>query len=406
MLKTVLTSFALALHNIRTHFLHTMLSVLGIVIGVAALVGILSLIDGMESYAHEQVSTTSLRHIIVGSQTTREVDHVRIAKDTYPYLNYERFQKLMTSLPQPIQGNLYIRQPTELLLPDTTRRLGLIAMGTTAPFPPHVEVEAGELFTEADVRAHRPVVVVNRALARQLVGTAAPETVVGQTLSLRGETFRVVGLFAGDGTLAQAYLPITLFSEDELRKNPPQVFLEAPTVEDVPVYQAAAEAHLRSQFPDQADDFFVSTNEGRVQQANRGFLIFRLVMGFITGLSVLVGGIGVMNVMLISVTERTMEIGIRKATGAKRRDILLQFLSESVTISGFGSLLGLIVGMLGSLVLVAVLRHITEAPFQVAFTASTLGFIAGLALLIGVVFGTYPALRAARLDPVDAIRHE
>ena len=126
----------------------------------------------------------------------------------------------------------------------------------------------------------------------------------------------------------------------------------------------------------------------------------------IVGISVLVGGIGVMNVLLISVNERTNEIGIRKAVGANKRDILLQFLSESITISAFGSLLGLILGVVGTMIIIPIVKAITEAPFQAAYTVNTLVIISLVALLVGIVFGTYPAIRAARLDPVEAMRRE
>jgi putative ABC transport system permease protein len=119
-----------------------------------------------------------------------------------------------------------------------------------------------------------------------------------------------------------------------------------------------------------------------------------------------VGGIGVMNVLLISVTERTAEIGIRKATGANRRDIMLLFLSESITVSAFGSFLGLVLGVLGTMVIIPIIKAITEVPFQAAYTWNTFLVITVLSILVGIVFGTYPAIRASRLNPVEAIRHE
>ncbi|HMV91798.1 MAG TPA: FtsX-like permease family protein, partial [Cyclobacteriaceae bacterium] len=119
-----------------------------------------------------------------------------------------------------------------------------------------------------------------------------------------------------------------------------------------------------------------------------------------------VGGVGVMNVLLISVTERTTEIGIRKAVGANRRDIILLFLSESVTVSAFGSVLGLIFGTLFTMAAIPIVKAITKIPFQAAYTFDTFFLIAIIAIIVGIVFGTYPAVRASRLDPVEAIRHE
>jgi putative ABC transport system permease protein len=148
------------------------------------------------------------------------------------------------------------------------------------------------------------------------------------------------------------------------------------------------------------------TNGFRLQQAERGFRLFRVIMGLIVGISVVVGGIGVMNVLLISVTQRTSEIGVRKAVGAKRKDILLQFLTESITISSFGSFCGLLLGIFGTMGAIPIIRALTKIPFQASYTWNTIAVVAILALLVGIIFGTYPAVRASRLDPVEAMRRE
>ena len=135
-------------------------------------------------------------------------------------------------------------------------------------------------------------------------------------------------------------------------------------------------------------------------------LLFRLLMAAITGISLVVGGIGIMNVLLASVAERTREIGIRKAVGARRRDILLQFLAESVTITGVGSAFGTALGLGAAYAITAVMRAQTQAIIYAATTAQTLAISALMAVLVGVAFGCYPALRAARLAPIDAIHME
>ncbi|HEY4650079.1 MAG TPA: FtsX-like permease family protein, partial [Pontibacter sp.] len=193
---------------------------------------------------------------------------------------------------------------------------------------------------------------------------------------------------------------------NELKADPPRMLFEVDDVDQVQAFKKDAERWLKTHVAKDTTDFRVITNEGRVEQAAKGFLLFRIVMGLIVGISVVVGGIGVMNVLLISVNERTVEIGVRKAMGAKKRDILLQFLAESVTVSLLGSLLGLVLGVLFAMGAAPVVKALTDVPFQAAFTLNTLMVITIIAVVVGIVFGTYPATRAARLNPVDAIRRE
>ena len=149
------------------------------------------------------------------------------------------------------------------------------------------------------------------------------------------------------------------------------------------------------------------TSAARLAQAQQGLLLFKLFMGAITGISLVVGGIGIMNVLLAAVTERTREIGIRRAVGARSRDVLLQFLAESVAITGAGSALGAALGLGSAFAITAIIRARAEgAPLQAAITWETLVVAVTAAVLVGLIFGLYPALRAVRLSPIDAIRHE
>jgi putative ABC transport system permease protein len=135
-------------------------------------------------------------------------------------------------------------------------------------------------------------------------------------------------------------------------------------------------------------------------------MLFRIIMGLIVGISVIVGGIGVMNVLLISVTQRTNEIGLRKAVGSRKSDIYVQFLSESMVVSLFGTVVGIIIGILASLAVVPIVHQIVEIPFSPAFSLLTITVITIFSLLIGVLFGTYPAYKASQLSPIDALRRE
>lgn len=323
-MKHVLVSFATALQNIRTRFFHTVLSILGIVIGVAALVAILSLIDGMEQYAREQITkTTTLRAILIQSNPYRTINDVSVRKERCDHFDLHSFTQLRAALTKPATGYLYWRQNGELTTHGGKRQTGSIITGLTLPLHPDLKLRHGRAFTKSELRQGQPVAFINQRLARQLVGKRPEQSAIGQQVGYHGKALTVVGVAAdGDAKAPQLLMPLSVVPDSALNASPPMGVIEAANVEDVPALKTQIERYLKDHMSNQLTDFQLITNEQRVVQAAKGFLLFRLVMGLIVGISVLVGGIGVMNVLLISVTERTVEIGVRKALGAKKRDIL------------------------------------------------------------------------------------
>jgi putative ABC transport system permease protein len=406
MLKNILIAFALALENIRTHFFHTVLSVLGIVIGVTALVAILSLIDGMEKYAHHQISTTtSLKAITISTERYKRTDNVWIKKDTFSFITYPDFIKLKTNFANEANSFIYTRQSGEVLA--NNQKIGAYIIGASASLPSNVKLAYGNLLSEADIAQKQPYTLINYLLATRMTKVDSLADLVGRKLLYKEKEFTIKGILdEKSDNAAEIVIPITFIPDQELTDNPPSCVIEATNVENVTGLKTKIEDRLKKLYPATFSGFSINTNEFRLKQVEQGFLFFRIVMGMIVGLSIVVGGIGVMNVLLISVTERTVEIGIRKAMGAKRKDILLQFLSESVTISAFGSILGLILGIASTFAIVPIIKAFVPVPFEASYTWNTLLIIATIAVLIGIVFGTYPAMRASRLDPVEAIRRE
>ncbi len=406
MLRKILHSFALAFANIRSNLFHTLLSVLGIVIGVAALVSILSLIDGMEKFARDQISsTTSLNGILIQSEVYKTVNDIRLRKDTVDVFNYSDYIRLAGKLSRPVKPYIRSSSSREVVYSSTGVKLGVNVLATGSSLQPGIENPQRDIFTDLDVEEKKPFVLVNNAFVKAVQAKTDLE-VIGKEIVFNDKSFVIKGVLSAKRESPQLYYPITLLSENELQANPPELIFEVEKTEDVLLLKDEMNDWLKANFKNAATDFRVLTNDYRLEQATKGFLLFRVIMGLIVGISVIVGGIGVMNVLVISVTERTAEIGLRKAAGANRRDIILLFLTESITISAFGSVLGVIAGVLGTMLIIPVIKAITDVHFQAAYTWNTMIIISIISLLVGVIFGTYPAIRASRLDPVEAIRHE
>lgn len=408
MIKSIISSFRQALENIRANFFHTFLSILGIVIGVAALVSILSLIDGMEKFANEQISnTTDLKVVGISTLTSKVVNNVRIPKDTFPILYWEDYTALLHDLPDAHRGMMSIAHPEELALEGHNEKAGAFVNATTPGIKEAKDLAFGQLLTEANLRNKDSVAVIDHNLAKQLADNNDLASLLHQTITTKDFRLKIIGILKETKSpRPMLEMPISLLPKEILQADPPDLYVEATAIEKVPALKTQIESWLKNRFPKLHQDFEIATNDFRVKQVAEGFLLFRVVMGLIVGISILVGGIGVMNVLLISVTERTSEIGIRKAMGANKSDIMRLFLSESIMVSLLGSLLGLTFGVLFTMAAVPIVKAFTEIPFQAAYTWNTFFIITIIAVLIGVIFGTYPAMKAARLDPVEAIRRE
>ena len=182
-----MVSFVTALENIRARFFHTVLSILGIVIGVAALVAMLSLIDGMEQYAQEQITkTTSLKAILIQPNLYKSVNEVGVKKQNYNYLTYNSFVKMRSTLTRPATGYLYSRQNAEIIVKADNRTIGTIVTGMSLPIHPDIQLLHGRAFTETDLTNKRSVALINQRLAKQLVGKKPEKTAINQQIVYKG----------------------------------------------------------------------------------------------------------------------------------------------------------------------------------------------------------------------------
>ncbi|MGH8622781.1 MAG: ABC transporter permease, partial [Burkholderiales bacterium] len=266
---------------------------------------------------------------------------------------------------------------------------------------------AGATFSEIDMRQRRLVAVLGFDVADKLFG--GPDQATGRAIRVRGTELTVVGVVAKKGTvLGQSWdafvmLPLSTFETLYGRRLTTVVSVKMATAEAVADAMLRAEEAMRIAHrlrPGEENDFTVDTGEGLIAFWGQLTRVIFTVVPAVVGIGIVVGGIVIMNIMLMSVTERTREIGLRKSLGASRRDIRRQFLAEAITLSFLGGLAGLAAGMgLAGLVQVA-----SPLPARVSFWSVMVAL--GLGMTVGVAFGVYPALRAARLDPIEALRHE
>ena len=400
-----------ALRTLRGNLLHTLLSTLGIVIGVAALVSILALGDGMEKFGREQVaSTTDLNAILVTPNIREKVDGLWVKKEN-PVLLLPAdaralkpvfSQAVTVAMQSELRGFLHVPGDTLKSAALVTACLGNTALGKS-------KIAFGRMFVPEDTEQGDSVLLINRVLAENLSASGYASDLLGQKLLFQDVPLRVVGILEnGTGqTPPHAFLPIRLLNAGQLKESPAVLVVTAEKTEDVPAVKNTLQTWLDEHKQGGKEGFEIITNDFRVAQMRKAILVFKLVMGLIVGIAILVGGIGIMNVMLMSVTERTREIGIRKAMGAKRKAIGLQFIAEALAISLLGCGLGLVLGIAFMAVAAPLIRHYAEVTgFQASFSLASFLVIALVAVLIGIAFGAVPAWKAAKLSPVEAMRHE
>jgi len=406
-------NFKVALRALRANKLRSFLTILGIVIGVATVVALLSIGNGATASITNQIrsSGSNLLNISAGQRRgfpgggeTRQASHIY-------YADYELLQHTLTenisAIVPTVQAAYTVKFGDQSLTADVS--------GTTADQKTirSFQVASGRFITDGDNKSDALVAVLGSQVAKDLFGSVTP---VGNTISINGVKFMMVGVLESKGASFGSpddmiFIPIQtgydkLFGETATfdgKQTLNDIIISVKTTGAMDTVSAEATYLLRRSHdlkPSDAADFNIQNQTDILNTLNSVTQTLTIFLGAIAGISLLVGGIGIMNIMLVSVTERTREIGLRKAVGATKNQILTQFLIETVTLSLLGGIIGILLG-----VLTATIFSVTGLIVSV-ITAGSIVMAFSFALAIGVFFGLYPAFRAANLHPMVALRYE
>ncbi len=402
---------------LRIHPLRTMLSILGIIIGSASLVATMSISDGMMGFARGQIEhETSVQVVTVASRTTDYRGGQWVSIPDYPVFSLADAEAARTAIGRASAVTVTLSSGTTARYRGAEQQVRATLGTADLPEFGDIDVAAGRFFSSVEASHNAPVVVLNFALARELVPGRDPRGLVGEMVQIKGRVRRVVGVLARNryeearNPDFALYAPIraaaAVLNPPGSGRFTPSLQLKASTVESVMALHEAAVDWLARRYSHWQDRVRVTVGLERLEQVEQAILLAKLFFSALVGISLLVGGIGIMNVLLTSVTERTREIGIRKAVAATGSDIRTQFLAESVSIAAVGTGIGLVIGLLLAVLVTAAFGYFVGAPVYPVLSLSTVGIAILSSSIVGLAFGTYPARRAARLLPIIAIAHE
>lgn len=407
--------FSSAVRSLMANSTRSALTMLGIIIGVAAVISLLAIGNGVQGQITGQI-TSNGANLVTIQGSSASANGVQTGS---------RYQSITLEDAQALDANRALTDAVAIS-PELTRT-GQATGGTgnayvtvNGVWPTYLQVhnssvQTGDFFTDADVSGDSNVIVLGPTLARQLFGADDP---LGKNVSINGKSFRVLGVMTSKSAGfmspdSQAFVPITTALSTLPGSDQPLNTIKKGRVIGSISITASSQDSVNNVVDEATDimnqrhgagtgpkaDFEITTQSQLLQTVETVVLLIRIFLVAVAGISLLVGGIGIMNIMLVSVTERTREIGIRKAIGAKESTILAQFVTEAVLISLAGALIGVVFGLLISLIATALWR-----PCPVNTTSIAVAVL--FAMATGLFFGVYPAQRAASLKPIDALRYE
>ncbi len=416
----IVRNIRLGIKDLMLHKLRSFLTALGMVFGVGSVIAMLAVGEGASKQALEQIHKLGSNNIIINSmkpveQATYDKEAARLSMYGLLYEDEIRIRESLDTVKRTVPARM-MRKDARL----GERNMELRLVCTTPGWFELVKrrLVAGRVIAQRDMIKSAPVCVLTEHGARRLLAT---QHSIGENIKIGGVFYEVIGIIISEvgGTSIQvpdqeidAYIPITVSIErygeatyDHTSGSRSMelvelhaILVEVESLEQVEPSAAAIRAMLKRFH--KKEDYKVSVPLTLLNQAKETKRTFNIVLGSIAGISLLVGGIGIMNIMLASVTERTREIGIRRAIGAKKRQIVLQFLTETLVLSLAGGLIGTLFGI----GIPKIITSLSGMPTVIPGYGILLSL--GISISIGIIFGIYPAMRAADLDPIEALRHE
>jgi putative ABC transport system permease protein len=402
-----LMTFRIALRALARNKLRAFLTMLGIIIGVGAVIAMVAIGEGAKSTIRAQIANLGTNVLIVLPGSNSQ-GGVRLGTGNVNTLLDSDARAIVRELRSVSFASPVLRRPEQVVAGNLN--WGTLAQGVAPEFQQirDWQVADGRFLHEGDMESAAKVAVIGETVARQLFGNDNP---IDAVIRIRNIPFRVVGVLAPKGQTGQGtdqddtlMVPYTTMQKRLMRITYVQsIVVKAVSAERVPEAQEQITLLLRQRHrigQDREDDFNIRNLSDIAEAAQTTARVMAVLLGSVASISLLVGGIGIMNIMLVSVTERTREIGIRMAVGARSRDIMLQFLVEAVVMAATGGLIGIFLGIGSS----EVLKEWAQWPTLISPTIVAIAFLFSGA--VGVFFGFYPAKKAANLDPIEALRYE
>jgi putative ABC transport system permease protein len=415
MFADILPEIKMGLSSLLVHKLRSLLTMLGMIFGVGAVVAMLSITAGAQKEMMSYIDLLGVNNIIIEAKEAVDRNELQARRAISPGMSFRDFR----SISENVQGLEALtprkRFKPQKVLPKTAAEPPIL-IGVLPNYMAinSLKVVEGRFFNEEDNDRSAPVCVLGESAKVNLLGF---DPAVGKFVKINDTWLQVVGILAAQATadsveglevasgnnlviaplntVMRRFEDSNSYLKDEIDGMYIRVKSGTDSIETSNIINAILTATHKD-----AGDFAITVPAGLLEQRRRTGFIFNVVMICIAGISLLVGGIGIMNIMLATVLERTREIGIRRAIGAKQRDIIRQFLTEAVLISIMGGLLGIIFGVTLSQIIAS------AAGWSTVVTTSSIAVAFGVSCGIGLVFGIYPAMQAARLDPIEAIRYE